>query len=154
MPPPNPPKFKFMFVGPPRYLRWLFEGEFWKDVCSRTVAGAIVVLLGYLYGVGAGTIPPPTNKNFVVIVAVVLFSFVVSSLLWIPLAAVSDLMGTGGPRQPFVMPTRADVFTSHMWQSKRWWAKAPYHLFRAFVILFPLLGTVGLSALLLWAFAP
>jgi hypothetical protein len=64
-----------------RPLRWMGEEEFWRDVATRAIAGAIVVGIGYAFGLSAGTIPPPTNKNLLFDVVVVLAATVVCLLL-------------------------------------------------------------------------
>lgn len=38
---------------------WWHDEKFWKDVASRTVAGAIVVFLGYLAALAGGYIAQP-----------------------------------------------------------------------------------------------
>ncbi|WP_374159090.1 hypothetical protein ACEWX3_07660 [Mycobacterium sp. G7A2] len=73
-----------MFFTP---ISWVFQEKFWRDVATQTIAGGIVVGLGYTYGVAAGTIPPPSNDNFVFNVIVVGVSFVASLIVTLLIVA-------------------------------------------------------------------
>jgi hypothetical protein len=89
----------------PRYLlptQWILEESFWREITTRTVSGGLVVVIGYIYGVGAGTIPAPTNKNIVFDVLVVCGVFIVTTLIYVNLTyslfrAVKD----SKPNEPF-----------------------------------------------------
>ena len=150
MPPPVKPLIWFQTV--PRWVHWFVEEQFWRDVATRTIAGAIVVGLGYLFGVGAGTIPPPTNKNigFDVVVAVV--SLLVSLVFALAFAGALDTSHSGPPAKKLVVPGSGDPVGYKLWLDKPRWRKALYYLLRVAILTMPLWGTVGLSWLVLSLF--
>ncbi|BBZ27879.1 hypothetical protein MMAD_21740 [Mycolicibacterium madagascariense] len=137
----------------PGWIMWLYRRKFVRDVASQTVAGFIVVIAGYLFGLGAGTIPPPTNRNFVVDLLIVVASFVVASAVTFWLALRLDLNGPTTHR-PLVVPSGGDVFRAYFWQAKPWWIKTGYVVARWLVLTMPLWGTAALSAALWLAFSP
>lgn len=147
MPPPVKPLIWFQKV--PRWVHWFVEEQFWRDVATRTIAGAIVVGLSYLFGVGAGTIPPPTNKNIGFDVVVVLAALLLSLFLAFGFAGGLDLSHSGPPGKNLVVPGSSDPVGYKFWLDKPWWRKALYYAIRVAILTMPLWGTVGLSWLVL-----
>ena len=145
----------FWFTSLPRglgWLRWFGEAQFWRDVMTRALAGLVVVGVGYVFGVSAGTLPPPTNKNIAFDVVIVVVSFVVSVVIAFFCAVGLDLAGVT-PTKTLVIPG-GDPFRGFNWDAMPWWKKAPLYLARFLVLSLPLWGTVGLSMLALGLFSP
>jgi hypothetical protein len=120
------------------------EGQFWKDVATRAIAGLIVVGIGYAFGLSAGTIPPPTNKNLLFDVVVVLGA---TFLCFILAGGVSLLVGARG-RRP------RDAMGRHIWNQSPLSRKIGFYIRASIPWLVFVGGTIGLSALVLIWFSP
>jgi hypothetical protein len=71
-------------------VQWFRDEQFWRDVTKSAVSALIVAAIIYAFGLGAGTIPPPTSDNFAVNVLVVIGSIVLSLFLAALVGAVTN----------------------------------------------------------------
>jgi hypothetical protein len=122
-----------------RPLRWMGEEQFWKDVATRAIAGAMVVGIGYAFGLSAGTIPPPTNKNLLFDVMVVLAATVVCFFL----AGGISLLLNPRHRRP------RDGIGRDMWKRQSLKHKIAFYIGSSIPWFVFIGGTVGLSFLVL-----
>lgn len=53
---------------------WMRDEKFWRDVGSRTIAGFIVVVLGYFSAIGLGYVQQPNYRRIVVVAIAVVFA--------------------------------------------------------------------------------
>ena len=149
MPPIQPTRMQRALVGFSRSrwarpFQWMRDEKFWRDVATQAIGGAIVVTAGYLFGLGAGTIPPPTNKNIMFDVVVVIGAFVVSFVA----AGGFRFLLSAGFRGPH------DGFARAIWAGRPRRQKVAFFIGGCIPWLIWAGGTVGLSYLVLHWFSP
>ncbi|MDQ0869008.1 multisubunit Na+/H+ antiporter MnhB subunit [Arthrobacter sp. V1I9] len=55
---------------------WMRDEKFWRDVGSRTIAGFIVVILGYFSAIGLGYVQQPNYRRLTVVAIAVVFALI------------------------------------------------------------------------------